>query len=110
MEATQTYRKIIEQILSKYAAIPYSYGEMRNQTVFDRENDHYLVVTVGWFQGRVHGCVIHVDIIGDKVWVQRDDTDVVIADELVEAGIPKDKIVIGFREPKLRQYTGYAVA
>ncbi|MBC8236283.1 XisI protein [bacterium] len=29
--------------------------------------------------------------------------------ELVEAGIPKEQIVLGFRSPSLRQYTPYAV-
>ncbi|HIE29079.1 TPA: hypothetical protein EYP66_17540 [Candidatus Poribacteria bacterium] len=32
-----------------------------------------------------------------------------IADELEEAGVPKDKIVLGFRSPDVRKYTGYAV-
>jgi XisI protein len=32
------------------------------------------------------------------------------ASDLTEAGIPKEQIVLGFREPELRQYTGYALA
>ncbi|WP_445636132.1 hypothetical protein NSTC745_00980 [Nostoc sp. DSM 114161] len=30
--------------------------------------------------------------------------------ELVAAGIPKEKIVLGFHPPNVRQHTGYAVA
>ena len=33
-----------------------------------------------------------------------------IAGELEEASIPPNDIVLGFRSPKIRQYTGYAVA
>jgi hypothetical protein len=39
-----------------------------------------------------------------------DGTEHGIADDLTEAGIPKDHIVLGFREPELRQYTGYSLA
>ena len=57
-----------------------------------------------------HGCIVHIDIINGKIWIQRDGTEHGIADELTGAGIPKDHIILGFREPELRQYTGYAVA
>ena len=40
----------------------------------------------------------------------RDGTEHGIAVDLTAAGIPKEYIVLGFREPELRQYTEYAVA
>ena len=33
-----------------------------------------------------------------------------VAEELVEAGIPRDHIVLAFRAPEIRKYTDYAVA
>ena len=36
----------------------------------------------------VHGAIVHIDLIGDKVWIQYDGTEGIAAD-LVEAGIPK---------------------
>jgi len=45
-----------------------------------------------------------------KIWIQRDGTERGIASDLTEAGIPNDHIVLGFREPELRQYTGFAAA
>jgi hypothetical protein len=33
-----------------------------------------------------------------------------VAEDLVQAGVPRDAIVLGFRPPHVRQYTGYAVA
>ena len=90
---------------------PYSYGEIESRVVVDDENDQYLLMNVGWDQGRrVHGCLVHLDIIDGKVWVQRDGTEDGIAVTLVNAGIPKDRIVLAFRSPELRQYTGFAVA
>jgi hypothetical protein len=110
MDTLTTYRQIIEKTLTEYANIPYAYGEIQTETIFDRINDHYLLVNVGWDNDRrVHGCLIHLDIINGKVWVQRDGTEEGIAGELEKAGIPKDQIVLGFRPPELRPYTEYAV-
>ncbi|MEH2459658.1 MAG: element excision factor XisI family protein [Nostoc sp.] len=59
---------------------------------------------------RVHGCIVHINIINGKLWIQRDGTEHGIPRDFTEAGIPKDYIVLGFREPELREYTGYPVA
>ncbi|MEQ8757304.1 MAG: element excision factor XisI family protein [Coleofasciculus sp. G1-WW12-02] len=50
-----------------------------------------------------------MDIIGNKVWIQRDGTEDGIALDLENAGIPKDHIVLGFKPPEVRPMTGYAV-
>ena len=70
MDTIETYRQTIERILTEYAQIPYAYGDIQSQTVFDRANDHYLLMNVGWDERRVHGCLVHIDIIGDKLWIQ----------------------------------------
>lgn len=106
-----TCRQIIENTLTEYAQLPYAYGEIQTEAVFDRANDHYLLVNVGWDNDRrVHGCIVHIDLIDGKAWIQRDGTEDGIAGELEKAGIPKDHIVLGFRPPEIRQYTGYAIA
>ena len=80
------------------------------KTVFDDENDSYLLITLGWHDHkRIHGCLVHLDIIDGKIWVQRDDTEDGVTYELEAAGIPKDKIVLGFHPQNVRQHTGYAV-
>jgi hypothetical protein len=106
----ETDRAIIERILADRAKYPYAYGEIERQLVFDRERDHYLLLSVGWEGSRVHGCVIHIDLIDGKCWIQRDGTEDGIAHELEAAGIPKDRIVLAFKPPEIRPLTGYAVA
>ena len=110
MDALNTYQQIVEQILVEYAQVPYAYGEIQTEVVLDRSNDRYLLVNVGWDNGcRVHGCIVHIDIIDGKIWIQRDGTEHGIAGELTKAGIPKEHIVLGFRSPEVRQYTEYAL-
>jgi len=45
----------------------------------------------------------------DKVWIQRDGTEDGMATELLKEGIPKDKIVLGFRSPEMRRHTEFAL-
>jgi hypothetical protein len=97
-------------VLTEYAQIPYAYGDIQTQTVFDRAGDHYLLVNVGWDNRRIHGCLVHVDLLNGKLWIQRDGTEYGIARELEDAGVPKDHIVLAFRSPEIRKHTGYAVA
>jgi len=111
MDTLDTYRQIIQNLLTEYVRLQYAYGQIQNEVIFDREADRYLVMSIGWQDvRRIHGCLIHVDIINDRVWIQRDGTEHGIADELVAAGIPKDRIVLGFHPPEVRQHTEYAVA
>jgi hypothetical protein len=111
MDTLDTYRRIIQNVLREYVRIQYAYGNIENEVIFDRETDRYMVVSVGWQDvKRIHGCLIHIDIINGKVWIQRDGTEHGIARELETAGIPKDQIVLGFHSPDVRRYTEYAVA
>ena len=105
-----SYRSIIEQVLTEYSKYPYAYGQIERQLVFDRTRDHYLLMSVGWDKQRVHGSLIHIDLIDGKCWIQRDGTETGIAPELEAAGIPKNRIVLAFRSPEIRPQTGYAVA
>ena len=54
--------------------------------------------------------IVHVGYKNNKIWIYCDNTEEGVAMEFVEAGIPKEKIVLGFRSVELRQYTGFAVA
>lgn len=110
MDSLDKMRNAICDILTDYAQIPYSYGEIERKTIFDRESDRYLLTIVGW-EGikRVHGCLIHLEIIEGKIWIQRDGTEEGIANELLKAGINKNQIVLGFRDREMRQYTEFAV-
>lgn len=111
MDTLTAYRKIVQETLQKYVDLKYAYGDIHNEALFDPTADRYMVVSVGW-EGmkRVHGCLIHIDIVQDKVWIQRDGTEDGVADELVEGGIPKDHIVLGYKEPEIRKFTDFAVA
>ena len=110
MDILDSYRQIIQSLLTNYAAIPIANGLIDCYTVFDTKQDHYQVMNVGWDgHRRVYGCVLHLDIKGGKVWVEQNMTEMRVAQELVERGVSKEDIVLGFQAPQMRQYTDYAV-
>ncbi len=112
MDNLERYRRIVRETLTKIVNIPYSNAAIAHEAVFDSENDRYLVMSVGWKEPtyRLHFCLIHVDIIQGKIWIQRDGTEDGIAYDLEEAGVPKSDIVLAFHSASVRPHTGYAVA
>lgn len=109
MATFPAYHHIVEQVIQEYVAQPF--GDFQREAVVDREAGRYLVLTMGW-QGyrRVHHSIIHIDIIEDKVWIQEDNTEEGITVKLLEAGIPKQQIVLGFQHPTVRPLGEYAPA
>jgi hypothetical protein len=109
MATIDEYRQYIKNLLTARAKLVWD-KRIQAETIFDTEHDHYQLVYVGWLDSkRVYGPVLHLDIMDGKIWVQQDGTEVGIANELVELGVPKHDIVLGFNPPKLRQYTDFAV-
>lgn len=110
MDSLNNYRKLVKQLLTEYAEIPVCDSGTQNATIFDIENDRYMLMNIGWFnEQRIHYCVIHIDIIDSQVWIQANNTDRLIAEELVAAGIPAKSIVLGLQPPDVRPYTAYGV-
>lgn len=111
MDRLNKYRQIICDILKPYTEIAYANVDVRNRAAFDRENDQYIILSEGWDrQHHLHSVLLHLEIINGKIWIQVDGTEDGVTDELLKAGIPKGDIVLGFHEPEIRPYTGFAIA
>jgi XisI protein len=113
MDHVTTYKKIVRELIEYIASIAPSSKDVEVQKIVDNENGHYLMYSVGW-EGMhwVYGSFVHIDVKPNgRVWLQHDGTDLRLADELVERGIPKDNIVVGFQAPHIRPLMdGFAVA
>ena len=91
----ERYRQVVQQLLKEYAQIPYAHDCLSDETIFDRQADRYLLVTIGW-QGRkrIHTTILHLDIRENQVWVQCNNTDQDIVAELVDRGVAQEDIVV----------------
>ncbi|WP_027303194.1 XisI protein [Rudanella lutea] len=111
MDKLDRYRQLIQQLLIEQTSVPYAYGEITIETIFDTANDRYMLADVGWDRtGRVYGIIAHIDIIGGKFWIQRDGTEESIPVMLLNKGVPREDIVVAYRTPAERELMGFAVA
>jgi hypothetical protein len=111
MVTLANYPSILRGILQEYAKIKLAVGEVENELIIDEQLGHFELMRTGWVKGiRVHGALVHVDIRNGKFWIQHDGTEYGIANELVDAGVPKDHIVLAFQSPEMRKHTDFAVA
>jgi hypothetical protein len=62
-----------------------------------------VIWRIGWEQDkRIHQCAVHIDINGENILIQWNDTEDQIEKYLVEMGIPKDKICLEVIPPLFR--------
>jgi ketopantoate reductase len=110
MAEVTAYAEIVKRILAAHAALKPSVGDITTELICDDQQGHYELLHKGWIEHRrVHGSVIHIDIRDGKIWIEHDGTSPGVAGELVEAGVPKEHIVLGFHAPYRREHTEFAV-
>ena len=113
MDKLNQYRQIIIDLLTKYAEIlnrnPRS--DQEASVVTDTIHDHYLLTLLGWRQDRrVRSNVVYLRLRNQKIWIEEDGLEQGIAVDLIEAGVPKEDIVLAFHHPNVRPLTEFAVA
>jgi DNA topoisomerase VI subunit B len=107
------YQQIIQDFLTKIHSFDKNNNSngIESQLIFDTQNHHYLLIDVGWEQKQfVYGTIIHIDIKDDKIWIQRNNTEINLAESLIAKGVKKEDIVLGFHSPFMRQFSDYSVA
>jgi hypothetical protein len=107
------YRELIKRLLTDFADLVNRHrtSDIEAVCVFDEQRDHYLVLNVGWDkQRRARGTTLYVRIHNGKFWIEDDWTEEGITTDLLEAGVPKDDIVLAFQHPDMRKFTDFAVA
>ena len=110
MDKLNGYRRAVQSVLERYANLSLEDPTVETELIYDNTRDHYQLVHVGWQnERRIYGCVLHFDIKGEKIWIQHNGTENDVAEELVDLGVAKSDIVIGFHSPFKRQFTQYAV-
>jgi hypothetical protein len=112
MDKIKNYQDILISYLEEYSKItPVNLPDIETQVLADRKNNHFQLLRIGW-QGEqyVFTVVFHFDIRDGKIWFQRNITEREVVDELMERGVSREDIVLGFRPPYARHLTGFAVA
>jgi hypothetical protein len=105
MGSIKKYQKAILEILEEFAATPFSNSP-------DLKRNRFQVIGFGWEKEDIlaYSTFLHFEIKNGKIWIQQNWTEILVATELVERGISKSDIVLGFVPEYARDATGYAVA
>ncbi len=109
MDALSRYRQIIVTVLRDLAEASMQ-AEVDVLPVFDSVHDNYLLIDAGW-DGvrRIHHIIAHLRLRNGKIWVEADNTNTEIVQQLLNAGLSKDEIVLAFYSPQKRRLTEFAV-
>jgi hypothetical protein len=111
MEKIKHFQEVIKRVIEAYIATDKLNPEEELYLVIDDVKMHYLLYHNAWKRdSRSYGCLLHVRIKNDKIYVEYDGTDVGFADVFADEGISKKDIVLAFHAPTKRPYTAFAAA
>ncbi|NES19826.1 MAG: XisI protein [Symploca sp. SIO3E6] len=109
LDKLDRYQSIAQEIINDYARYKPSQGDIELQAI--AAHDCYLLISFGWNGARrVHSTILHLRVVEGKFWIERDDTEEGITQDLLDCGVPKEDIVLAFYHPEDRKMTDFAIA
>ena len=111
MDKTLKYKELAKNILQKYVDWD---NEKPSPTVdyiliADDESGNYFWLNLGWTKnGRINKPTVHLRIRNEKIWIEEDWTEHGIANDFLDADVPKEDIVLAFYSPQDRIHTEFA--
>jgi hypothetical protein len=111
MDKMKKYQKTIVGLLEELAAHSYANAPgIQRQVIADPVHHHYQLISIGWHKGIYHfNPLLHFDLRNGKIWVQQNDTEIEIGDELIARGVSPKDIVLGFLPEQDRALVKFAV-
>ena len=112
MDRIKKYQTILETFFEKRIDIQKRQkNQLRAHLVVNANKTDFVLLTIGWVGKKyIHTVTFHFEIKNEKIWIWEDKTDIDAPAQLVEAGVAKADIVLGFLSPLLREFSDYAVA
>ena len=88
-------------------------NDMTYEAIIDLKGNHFQLVRLGWYQQKyLYAVLIHMDInpTTGNIWVQQNNTEILLDNELAQKGVPKNHFVIAFHPVSMRPFSDYALA
>lgn len=104
MDKITKYRQALEKYLSHRASLQLASSPgAKAHLVIDREKDEYVLLWLGWTESKYkHSLMFHFQIVGGKVWIHENRTDIDLVKVLTDEGVAQKDIVLGFVAPYAR--------
>jgi hypothetical protein len=111
MDKINHYQAVVIQFLHHYNEETGGNSPRRGtqrRILIDEKHRSYQLLAIGWHnQNYIFGPIFHFDIMDGKVWMQCNNTEWEAVDFLMEHGIERTDIVLGFVPPDVRPFTGF---
>jgi len=111
METIDTLREAIDSLFTEWEKLPRIPSDWKIVSVQDDQHGRYTLQHVSFTKDRYEARLLaYLEIRDGKIWILTDNTEEGIASELVAQGVSKDRIVLGFYSPRMREVGEFAVA
>jgi hypothetical protein len=111
MDKQTRYCGIVKQAIcaSRYFVYGSKGPDVETLFITDDAQGRYILMDAGWRgKERILNIILFVQVKHQKCWIEEDWTEDGITQELLEAGVPHDDIVLAFHPPHLRPLTDFA--
>jgi hypothetical protein len=112
MEKLKKYGIAAINVLSNYVSEKVI-NNVEEHLITDVKHGHFQVLRTGWIDENNFkmGIILHFQIKQDgKIWILANYTEDDVAQALIDNGVIKSDIVLGFQPAYIRPYSGYAIA
>jgi hypothetical protein len=112
---TKKYQKALAEYVRTLAA-EYNMAlgnELTYVPIVDLQDNHFQLAKMGWHGHQfIFVVLMHFDISPEtgNIWIQQNNTERLLDEELAKFDIPKKHLVLGFRPDYMRKHSEYAVA
>ncbi len=111
MGTLDALREAIRAIFAEWEKLPRLPSDWKIVSVQNVRHDRYTLQQVSFAQGRYDTRLLaYLEIRDGKIWLLTDNTEEGSAAEVAKEGVPKDRIVLGFYSPGMREAGEFAVA
>lgn len=114
MKKVKKYSKILAdfvlEIAKKYENATDGYQTL---AIIDKERHHYQSLVHGFHKdtfSHTFAIQFHFDIIDEQIWIQCNNTDMPVEEELLNLGVPKSDIIFGWLPEYARQQSSWGKA
>ena len=115
MRKIQKHQRALTEYLERIAnERNESLGSIKGyQAITDTLHNHFQLVQITWYKEQfIFQVLMHFQIHPEtgNIWVQQNNTENIIDEELAEWDIPKSNLVLGFRPADMRALSPFALA
>ena len=96
------YKEIVTKVLEGHLFLPSSQMPgIQDKLIINEDSSHFIQLTFGWNnEDYIHQTVFHLEVkLNGQVWVHENRSDILIDDELTNAGIATEDIILSLIEP-----------